>query len=97
MTIRPRPLLLALTVAALAGVAACGDDASVICDKVYETCAGALVDSQGLSISRESCIRLFDDLAAENGSQVSQIANCAEKAACSALAACFAGSGVGGS
>ncbi len=79
---------LALTLA-MALPSACGDDSNAICNKIYDECAGALVDDQGGSISREACIRQLDDLASEQPETVRRIASCVAENACDALAGCF--------
>jgi hypothetical protein len=81
-------LLVALGLFCVAGLA-CSDDSNEICNKIYDECAGALVDDQGGSISQEACIRQLDDLAGEQPETVQRIAGCVAQSACEALATCF--------
>lgn len=75
------------------GLLGCSGEANEICNKIYDDCAGAIVDEQGASISREACVRLFEERAAEDAAAVQLIADCVASTSCSEdLSACFSGS-----
>lgn len=81
---------------ALAGLLAlalplgCSGQANEICNRIYDDCGGALVDDQGASISREACVRLFEERAQEDAAKVQAIADCVAQTDCSeALTTCF--------
>lgn len=75
------------------GLLGCSGEANEICNKIYDDCAGAIVDEQGASISREACVRLFEERASENAEAVQTIAHCVANTSCSEdLKACFTGS-----
>ncbi len=72
-------------------IAACAGDSNEICDKIYGDCAGALVDDQGRSISREACVRHFDRLMTDQSEVVAEAAECVKKTTCAELSICFKG------
>ena len=80
----------ALLAIASAGTAGCSDsDAERVCGRIYEDCRGALVDPQGSSTVRESCVRLLESLSGEQPGWLGELAVCVAKTPCAQLVGCF--------
>ena len=81
----PVKRLVAALLCCLASIG-CGGPSDAICDKLYDTCKGALVDSRGSPLSKDRCVEMMNDLQEQ---RVEQIAECVDNARCEETVGCF--------